>query len=61
MNGLSVVGGFFLVVGFVMLMKLLWINKLVVFYLFGFVLIVYLKLLVVVVVVLGVVICVISL
>lgn len=42
MNGLSAVGGFLFVVGFVMLMKLLWDNKLVVFYILGFVLIVYL-------------------
>ncbi|HFE2334905.1 TPA: PTS mannose/fructose/sorbose/N-acetylgalactosamine transporter subunit IIC [Streptococcus agalactiae] len=60
MNGLSAAGGLLPAVGFAMLMKLLWINKLAVFYLLGFVLTAYLKLPAVAVAALGAVICVIS-
>lgn len=58
MNGLSAAGGLLPAVGFAMLMKLLWDNKLSVFYILGFVLTAYLKLPAVAVAVLGVVICV---
>ncbi|HHL0689162.1 TPA: PTS sugar transporter subunit IIC, partial [Streptococcus agalactiae] len=60
MNGLSAAGGLLPAVGFAMLMKLLWTNKLAVFYLLGFVLTAYLKLPAVAVAALGAVICVIS-
>ncbi|MGX7014490.1 PTS mannose/fructose/sorbose/N-acetylgalactosamine transporter subunit IIC [Vagococcus silagei] len=60
MNGLSAAGGLLPAVGFAMLMKLLWDNKLSVFYILGFVLTAYLNLPAVAVAVLGVVICVIS-
>lgn len=60
MNGLSAAGGLLPAVGFAMLMKLLWDNKLAVFYLLGFILTAYLQLPAVAVAVLGVVICVIS-
>ena len=58
MNGLSAAGGLLPAVGFAMLMKLLWDNKLAVFYLLGFILTAYLKLPAVAVAALGVVICV---
>lgn len=60
MNGLSAAGGLLPVVGFAMLMKLLWDNKLAVFYLLGFILTAYLKLPAVAVAVVGVVICVVT-
>lgn len=60
MNGLSAVGGLLPAVGFAMLMKLLWDNKLAVFYLLGFILTAYLKLPAVAVAVVGVVICVVT-
>lgn len=60
MNGLSAAGGLLPAVGFAMLMKLLWDNKLAVFYLLGFILTAYLKLPAVAVAVLGVVICVVT-
>lgn len=60
MNGLSAAGGLLPAVGFAMLMKLLWDNKLAVFYLLGFILTAYLKLPAIAVAVLGVVICVIT-
>ncbi|HFD6919697.1 TPA: PTS mannose/fructose/sorbose/N-acetylgalactosamine transporter subunit IIC [Enterococcus faecium] len=60
MNGLSAAGGLLPAVGFAMLMKLLWDNKLAVFYILGFVLTAYLSLPAVAVAVLGVVICVVS-
>ena len=59
MHGLSAAGGLLPAVGFAMLMKLLWDNKLAVFYLLGFVLTAYLKLPAVAVAALGVVVCVI--
>lgn len=59
MNGLSAAGGLLPAVGFAMLMKLLWSNKLAVFYLLGFMLTAYLKLPAVAVAVIGVIICVI--
>ncbi|MEQ9764157.1 PTS mannose/fructose/sorbose/N-acetylgalactosamine transporter subunit IIC [Streptococcus jiangjianxini] len=58
MNGLSAAGGLLPAVGFAMLMKLLWSNKLAVFYLLGFILTAYLQLPAVAVAVLGVIICV---
>ncbi|GAA3009538.1 PTS mannose/fructose/sorbose/N-acetylgalactosamine transporter subunit IIC [Tetragenococcus solitarius] len=60
MNGLSAAGGLLPAVGFAMLMKLLWDNKLAVFYILGFVLTAYLELPAVAVAVIGVVICVVS-
>ncbi|MBV7392064.1 PTS mannose/fructose/sorbose/N-acetylgalactosamine transporter subunit IIC [Enterococcus sp. ALS3] len=60
MNGLNAAGGLLPAVGFAMLMKLLWDNKLAVFYILGFVLTAYLSLPAVAVAVIGVVICVIS-
>ncbi|MGV2802287.1 PTS mannose transporter subunit IIC [Clostridium perfringens] len=60
MNGLSAAGGLLPAVGFAMLMKLLWDNKLAVFYLLGFILTAYLKLPAVAVAVVGVVICVVT-
>lgn len=60
MNGLSAAGGLLPAVGFAMLMKLLWDNKLAVFYILGFVLTAYLQLPAVAVAVIGVVICVVS-
>ncbi|KAF1304178.1 PTS mannose/fructose/sorbose/N-acetylgalactosamine transporter subunit IIC [Enterococcus saccharolyticus] len=44
MNGLSAAGGLLPAVGFAMLMKLLWDNKLAVFYLLGFILTAYVQL-----------------
>ena len=58
MNGLSAAD--FTAVGFAMLMKLLWDNKLAVFYILGFVLTAYLQLPAVAVAVIGTVICVVS-
>lgn len=58
MNGLSAAGGLLPAVGFAMLMKLLWDNKLSVFYLLGFILTAYLKLPAVAVAAVGIVICV---
>ncbi|MDR0921003.1 MAG: PTS mannose/fructose/sorbose/N-acetylgalactosamine transporter subunit IIC [Lactobacillales bacterium] len=60
MNGLSAAGGLLPAVGFAMLMKMLWDNKLAVFYLLGFVLTAYLQLPAVAVAALGIVLCVIS-
>lgn len=60
MNGLSAAGGLLPAVGFAMLMKLLWDNKLAVFYILGFVLTAYIQLPAVAVAVIGVVICVVS-
>lgn len=60
MNGLSAAGGLLPAVGFAMLMKLLWDNKLSVFYLLGFLLTAYLKLPAVAVAVIGVIICVVT-
>ncbi|WP_369675966.1 PTS sugar transporter subunit IIC, partial [Enterococcus faecium] len=60
MNGLSAAGGLLPAVGFAMLMKLLWDNKLAVFCILGFVLTAYLQLPAVAVAVIGVVICVVS-
>ena len=60
MYGLSAAGGLLPAVGFAMLMKLLWDNKLAVFYLLGFILTAYLKLPAVAVAVVGVVICVVT-
>lgn len=60
MNGLSAAGGLLPAVGFAMLMKLLWDNKLAVFYLLGFIFTAYLKLPAVAVAVVGVVICVVT-
>ena len=60
MNGLSAAGGLLPAVGFAMLMKLLWDNKLAVFYILGFVLTAYLQLPAVAVAVIGTVICVVS-
>ena len=58
MNGLNAAGGLLPAVGFAMLMKLLWNNKLAVFYLLGFVLTAYMKLPAVAVAAIGIVICV---
>lgn len=58
MNGLNAAGGLLPAVGFAMLMKLLWDNKLAVYYLLGFVLTAYMKLPAVAVAVIGIVICV---
>ena len=58
MNGLKAAGGLLPAVGFALLMKLLWNNKLAIFYLLGFILTAYLKLPAVAVASLGVVICV---
>lgn len=58
MNGLNAAGGLLPAVGFAMLMKLLWDNKLALYYLLGFVLTAYMKLPVVAVAAIGVVICV---
>ena len=58
MNGLKASGGLLPAVGFALLMKLLWNNKLAIFYLLGFILTAYLKLPAVAVAALGVVICV---
>lgn len=43
-NGLAVTGGLLPAVGFAMLLSMIWSRKLAVFYLFGFVLVAYLKL-----------------
>ena len=59
MNGLATAGGLLPAVGFAMLMKLLWDNKLAVFYILGFMLTAYLKLPAVAVAVFGIIICVI--
>lgn len=58
MNGLNDAGGLLLAVEFAMLMKLMWNNKLAVFYLLGFVLTTYMKLPAVAVAAIGIVICV---
>lgn len=58
MNGLSAAGGLLPAAGFAMLMKLLWDNKLAVFYVLGFILTAYLKLPAVAVAALGIIICV---
>ncbi|WP_025730098.1 PTS mannose/fructose/sorbose/N-acetylgalactosamine transporter subunit IIC [Atopobacter phocae] len=58
MNGLKAAGGLLPAVGFAMLMKLLWDNKLGVFYLLGFILTAYLNLPAVAVACVGIVICV---
>lgn len=58
MNGLNAAGGLLPAVGFAMLMKLLWDNKLAVYYLLGFVLTAYVKLPAVAVAAIGIVICV---
>ena len=58
MNGLNAAGGLLPAVGFAMLMKLLWDNKLAVYYLLGFILTAYVKLPAVAVAALGIVICV---
>lgn len=58
MNGLNAAGGLLPAVGFAMLMKLLWDNKLALYYLLGFVLTAYMKLPAVAVAAIGVVICV---
>lgn len=60
MNGLKAAGGLLPAVGFALLMKLLWNNKLAVFYLLGFILTAYLKLPAVAVAALGFVICLVS-
>lgn len=60
MNGLSAAGGLLPAVGFAMLMKMLWDNKLAVFYLLGFILTAYLKLPAVAVAAIGLVICVVT-
>lgn len=60
MNGLSTAGGLLPAVGFAMLMKLLWSNKLAVFYILGFVLTAYMKLPAIAVACLGAVICTVS-
>ena len=60
MNGLSAAGGLLPAVGFAMLMKLLWDNKLSVFYILGFLLTAYLQLPAIAVAVIGAVICVVS-
>ncbi len=60
MNGLKAAGGLLPAVGFAMLMKLLWDNKLAVFYILGFVLTAYLKLPAVAVAAIGIVICVVT-
>lgn len=60
MNGLSTAGGLLPAVGFAMLMKLLWDNKLAVFYILGFILTAYLQLPAVAVAAIGIVICVVS-
>ncbi len=58
MNGLSAAGGLLPAVGFAMLMKLLWDNKLAVFYLLGFILTAYVQLPAVAVAAVGIVIAV---
>lgn len=58
MNGLKAAGGLLPAVGFAMLMKLLWDNKLGVFYLLGFILTAYLELPAVAVACIGLIICV---
>ena len=60
MNGLNAAGGLLPAVGFAMLMKLLWDNKLAVYYLLGFVLTAYVKLPAVAVAAIGIVICVVG-
>lgn len=60
MNGLSAAGGLLPAVGFAMLMKMLWDNKLAVFYLLGFILTAYLKLPAIAVAAIGFVICVVT-
>ncbi|CAD5901828.1 PTS mannose/fructose/sorbose/N-acetylgalactosamine transporter subunit IIC [Carnobacterium maltaromaticum] len=60
MNGLSAAGGLLPAVGFAMLMKMLWDNKLAVFYILGFVLTAYLEMPAVAVAAIGIVICVAS-
>lgn len=60
MHGFSAAGGLLPAVGFAMLMKLLWNDKLAVFYLLGFILTAYLELPAVAVAALGVIICVVT-
>lgn len=55
MNGLSAAGGLLPAVGFAMLMKLLWDNKVAVFYFLGFILTAYLQLPAVAVAALGII------
>lgn len=57
-DGLSVVGGLLPAVGFAMLLKMVWSNKLAVYYFLGFVLVAYLKLPLIAVAVIGVVVAV---
>lgn len=57
-NGITATGGLLPAVGFAMLMKLIWDNKLAVLYLLGFVLTAYVKLPAVAVAAIGIVICV---
>lgn len=54
-NGLGLTGGLLPAVGFAMLLKMVWSNKLAVFYLFGFVLVEYMKLPLIALAALGVV------
>ncbi|RLK62904.1 PTS mannose/fructose/sorbose/N-acetylgalactosamine transporter subunit IIC [Atopobacter sp. AH10] len=58
MNGLNCAGGLLPAVGFAMLMKLLWDNRLAIYYLLGFILTAYLNLPAVAVACLGIVLCV---
>lgn len=57
-NGMTATGGLLPAVGFAMLMKLIWDNKLAVYYLLGFILTAYIKLPAVAVAAIGVIICV---
>ncbi len=59
-NGLAVCGGLLPAVGFAMLLKMVWSNKLAVFYLLGFVLVAYLELPLIAVAAVGVVLAVIT-
>ncbi|MFR5841769.1 MAG: PTS sugar transporter subunit IIC [Blautia massiliensis (ex Durand et al. 2017)] len=56
MNGLTVCGGLLPAVGMAMLMKMLWDNKICMFYFLGFVLAAYLKLPLIALAVIGVII-----
>lgn len=56
MNGLTVCGGLLPAVGMAMLMKMLWDNKIRMFYFLGFVLAAYLKLPLIALAVIGVII-----
>ncbi len=60
MAGLKAAGGLLPAVGFAMLMKLLWDDKLAVFYILGFILTAYLKLPAVAVAAIGIIICVVE-